>query len=241
MAASASRFSSATKTASCRGAPRPSAMAGARAPTTPPTRRPVRRRWQPIVRAPDTPSSPAQNERATPSARTARSTTPLTSKKSTFRVAVDQCSAAARSTPARRARVSPSREVNRAPSSNKRDIAASMTAVVRDGVDEARQQRRTQRVEFRRQRVRDAHDRVRRREGLRGLRLDEPERDGFRQPGRREHAADERSRVACGSGAGAAAVHRRKRRLERVEAVVPADFFDEVHFAQQIHAERRRR
>ena len=119
-----------------------------------------------------------------------------------------------------------------------------MPAVVRDRVDQARQQRRPQRVELRRQRIGHARRSCStspRGERLRGLRLDEAERDRFGQAGRRQHAPHAADRAdRAGRAAAPAAVIGRERRLELVEPVVPADLFDQIDFAQQIDAEGRR-
>ena len=70
-----------------------------------------------------------------------------------------------------------------------------------------------------------------------GLRFDEAERHRFGEAGGGQHAAreliarDARIRRGCGLR------HHRERRLELVEAVVTADLFDQIGFAQQIHAE----
>ena len=55
----------------------------------------------------------------------------------------------------RRRRASRPPRANRAPISNSRDVAPAVAPVVRDGVDQAGQQRRPQRVELRRQRIGD--------------------------------------------------------------------------------------
>ena len=64
------------------------------------------------------------------------------------------------------------------PISNSADIALSVPAIVRDDVDQARQQRRSERIEFAGQRVGDRDEQAasRRREELGRLRFDEAER-----------------------------------------------------------------
>src|SRR5881396_337007 len=75
---------------------------------------------------------------------------------------------------------------------------------------------------------------VRARERVRRLCLDESERHSFGQPGRGEHAADQL--IAWHAWVG-----RRRRRgrdriggLQLVEAVMAADFFDEVDLAHEV-------
>ncbi len=73
-------------------------------------------------------------------------------------------------------------------------VAPAVPPIVRDGVDEAGDERRTQRVEFRRQRIRD---RDRRRVGwpeaerVGCFRFDEAERDRLGEPGGRQDTAHE--------------------------------------------------
>ena len=132
-------------------------------PTTPIGASPSTRHARRLARDQKRRGRPARSATTTPSASHSRSTTPLTSKKSTSRPLPDQCSAPpapvqASADAARFAAVAREARADL----EQRDVAPAVPPVVRDGVDEARQQRRPQHVELRRQRVGDA-DQCRRR------------------------------------------------------------------------------
>ena len=78
------------------------------------------------------------------------------------------------------------------------------------------------------------------RERLGGFGLDESERDRFRQAGRRQDPANEPIARNARIGRRRRRGDDRKGRRQLVEPVMPSDFFDEIDFALQIHAERRR-
>ena len=134
-------------------------------------------------------------------------------------------------------RVSPSRREPRA-DLEQPHVAPAVTAVVRDGVDEAGQERRPQRVELRRQRVGDG-DRLRagspsvRRNSSAAFASMKPNVTASEKPAAVSDAAHEPVARRCADPAAAPARDGGKRRLELVEAVVAADFLDEIGFAQR--------
>ena len=235
-------ISSATKILSCRGAPRCSARAGARRPTTPTVASPASDHGR---LAGDEERRRAGFEPRRHAERVAELLDGAldTSKKSTSRRRPTSVRAPPRRSRQCRRRASRRCEVKRAPISNRRDVAAAVAPVVRDGVDQARQQRRPQRVELRRQRVGDADQRRRVIPGANAraaIAFDEPERHRLREARRGQHSPDQLI-------AGNAGIRRRRRRvitregrLELVEAVMAADFLDQVDLAQQVDAEGRR-
>ena len=105
-----------------------------------------------------------------------------------------------------------------------------------------RDERRPQRVELGRQRVRnrDRRGRAGRRERLSRLRFDETERHRFGEPRRRQHPPDEPVARNARIGRRRRRGHRGEGRRQLVESVVAADFLDEIDFAQQIDAKRGR-
>ena len=95
---------------------------------------------------------------------------------------------------------------------------------------------------FRRQRVGDRARAARRPAAneRRGPGFDESKRHGFREPCRRQNAAQRWSRAMRGSGGGGGCVRDGNVDVEPIEAVVPSDFFDEIDLARQVDAEGRR-
>ncbi len=121
------------------------------------------------------------------------------------------------------------------------DVASAVTAILPDGIDQPRQQGGSQRIELARQRVGDRNEgSPLRTEELGGFCFDEPECHRFRQPGRCQDAPDELIARDTRIGRRRGRHHRRKRRLQTIEAVVPPDFFNEVRLAEQINPKRRR-
>ncbi len=152
--------------------------------------------------------APARTAAATPSASHSCSTTPLTSKKSTSRAGADQCSGAAAPVQARPTpRVSPAVDGEARADLEQRDVAPAVTPVVRDGVDQAGQERRPQHVELRRQRIGDGRRAPLRRRRPRTRappRLSmNPKVTASRQPGGGQHPAHQMVARDCADRAAA--------------------------------------
>ena len=182
------------------------------------------------------------------------STRPLTSKKSTSRAPPDQWSPRCRrSTPSPRCGVSPLTRETRA-DLEQPHVAPAVATVVRDGVDEAGQERRPQRVELGGQRVRDRQDifeaearrarrdilalrtqRARRSlEQVDRLRFDEPEGHGFGESRGGQDAAHQLIAPDARVGRRAPdAVSAGKVGGSLSKPVVPADLFDQIHLTQR--------
>src|ERR1051325_7946068 len=108
-----------------------------------------------------------------------------------------------------------------------------MTTIVRDGIDQARDERRAQRVELGRERVRN-DDRglsVSGRERVRRLRLDESERDRLGEPCRRQDAAHQLIPPYAWIGGRCGCRDDRKCGIEFVESMMPSYFFNQIGLA----------
>ena len=212
-------------------------------------RRPPARRSPRSGRHEERLASPARSAASTPSASQSCSTTPFTSKKSTSRARPDQCSARAprrSSAHGQRRAFRRSRcDEARSPISNsatsrrpcRRLCATASTRPRRRGAATAAACRTWPTAGWRRATTgrRPAVANARRR-----LRFDEPERDRFGQTGGGQHPPHQLIARDARIGRRRRRGHDGERRLELVEAVVAADFLDEIDFAQQIDAERRR-
>ena len=192
-------------------------------------------------RAPETALASSRNVAATPSARTSRSTTPL-SRRNRPRAPPDQCAAWRRAGPRERhARVSP-------PDENACRSRTARRRVGRGGGCERRRRpgragataaacRTCRRADSRRQQLGRRPPLSNASAAFASM---NPNVTASDRPAAVSTRRTSRSRGIAGSGGGAGAVTTGNVAGELVEAVMPADFLDEIDLAQEIDAERRR-
>ncbi len=118
------------------------------------------------------------------------------------------------------------------------DVPLRAAAVVGAGVDQAREQRRTEyRVLFRQRVGQERGLSARRAEGTCGRRLDEGKRHGFREATRNEGLAQQTLPGQHRGGGRLGRGQRRERRGDPIESEVTADLFDEVRLSGDVYPE----